>query len=66
VRPSRFELLTFCFGGKCSIQLSYGRTFYILSQKAHPMLHAKIETVVWSRLAERWLSGRKQRFAKPS
>jgi len=26
VRPDRFELPTPCFVGKCSIQLSYGRT----------------------------------------
>ena len=26
VRPERFELPTPCFVGKCSIQLSYGRT----------------------------------------
>ncbi len=28
VRPERFELPTPCFVGKCSIQLSYGRTGY--------------------------------------
>jgi hypothetical protein len=31
VRPERFELPTPCFVGKCSIQLSYGRTLLILS-----------------------------------
>jgi hypothetical protein len=25
-RPERFELPTLCFEGRCSIQLSYGRT----------------------------------------
>jgi hypothetical protein len=28
VRPRRFELLTYSFGGCRSIQLSYGRTLY--------------------------------------
>ena len=29
VRPRRFELLTYSFGGCRSIQLSYGRTIHI-------------------------------------
>ena len=29
VRPRRFELLTYSFGGCRSIQLSYGRTLHI-------------------------------------
>ena len=28
-RPERFELPTLCFEGRCSIQLSYGRNFFI-------------------------------------
>ncbi len=30
-RPERFELPTLCFEGRCSIQLSYGRTFVFSS-----------------------------------
>jgi hypothetical protein len=30
-RPERFELPTLCFEGRCSIQLSYGRTLPNLS-----------------------------------
>ena len=31
VRPRRFELLTYSFGGCRSIQLSYGRTLHIIN-----------------------------------
>ena len=38
VRPRRFELLAYSFGGCRSIQLSYGRTFFInmLQEQASP------------------------------
>ena len=45
VRPRGFEPLTFCSGGKRSIQLSYGRAFlHSIAQSGAPA-HAKIETV---------------------
>ena len=70
VRPGRFERPTFCSGGKRSIQLSYGRT--LQEQFIMPKLGAASSVaVVRSQYRpfhepERWLSGRKQRFAKPS
>jgi hypothetical protein len=63
VRPSRFELLTFCFGGKRSIQLSYGRTFLHSIAKGPPgafMLRSRLlsgrvasrgEVAEWSKAA---------------
>ena len=70
VRPGRFERPTFCSGGKRSIQLSYGRTLH--QQFITPELEAAAAALCYDaeyRLfhePERWLSGRKQRFAKPS
>ena len=32
VRPMRFERMAFCFGGKRSIQLSYGRVMFFRIQ----------------------------------
>ena len=66
VRPSGFEPPTFCSGGKRSIQLSYGRITLQCSTRTRRRVcyYAKYRPVGIS--TERWLSGRKQRFAKPS
>ena len=66
VRPGRFERPTFCSGGKRSIQLSYGRTWVssIVEQSAASVVILCGKRPIYT--PERWLSGRKQRFAKPS
>ena len=38
VRPERLELPTLCSEGRCSIQLSYGRTKNILRQSVPPCM----------------------------
>lgn len=40
-RPARFERATLCLEGRCSIQLSYGRTLYSLNFiHARPIVQA--------------------------
>ena len=75
VRPSGFEPPTFCSGGKRSIHLSYGRTIAVTASVAKLSRASSFGSpfAMWYdfltdhfHLTERWLSGRKQRFAKPS
>jgi hypothetical protein len=45
VRPRRFELLTYSFGGCRSIQLSYGRTIHIRIRPRSISLQSQIRQI---------------------
>ena len=46
VRPERFELPTPCFVGKCSIQLSYGRTRRIALWDAEMTMKVSYSSII--------------------
>ena len=50
-RPGRFELPTLCLEGRCSIQLSYGRTSYVDSKSfiaKKSMILGRVPSAEWA------------------